>query len=280
LRSIEALSNSPEAVSPDFSGESPASPQDNEREMQQAMNVQEIDEETQEWMDSLGIGEIHPFNTSEGIELRLTGTISQDGDVWYAIMPQMSFQYECMVYPDIIDAGVKIYDSGMAPLTPEHSGTPFREGSVYFIRVNFRNIDSPQEYILFVSPWNMRISEYWMHEGDFFEESPSKWFALTPQKDGTYHFDFEYEDRSISAAVWEWDDELKRVSLDANSNTRLLWGQMYFIEIRTSARDFYSFPYIITIQLFDDGDDDFIYPDDEDYYFDDSYDPSRFEYID
>jgi len=282
MRSIDSLRTSSDATNPSSSEESSARLNDGAIGEQDWMNTHKIGQEIQEWMDELDIDKVHLFNTAEGFELQRTDTIGQNGEVWYAVTPQKSSAYEVLVYPDDIYAWVNMFDESMWPIFPENGAFELDEGHTYFIQVNFEDIDSPREYLFFISPRTTRISEHWNYYGDLFEESPSQWLAITPATDGTYNIDveFEHNDRSLSFAIWKLDNGLKKMSLNADGNAEMFWGNVYFIEVRTSAKDFYAYPYTITIQLFDDEDDDFIYPDDEDYDYDNSYDPSEFEYID
>jgi uncharacterized repeat protein (TIGR02543 family) len=224
--------------------------------------------------------------------LRFDGTVYEDGDIWYTVTSQETSAYEFLVFPDNLNAGVKVYDSDLAPIIPsftetihyegegeaviyeDEGETVLYEGETYLIRINFADITSPQDYICIVTPRITRISEHWNYYGDLFEESPGKWIAITPAVDGEYNFDFEADDNSVSATIWEYTDGLTQLSPDSDGNIEMLWGMVYLIEVSTNADDFYCFPYILTLQLFDDGDDAYIeYPDDEDYNFVDTLDP-------
>jgi alpha-tubulin suppressor-like RCC1 family protein len=221
------------------------------------------------------VRQIHTMEITEG--LTISDTAHRDGDIWHTVEPQQTSIYEILVYPDNLHAWVNVYDSGLWPVTPENGGFALYEGETYYISTAFEDITSPQDYVCIVTPRITRITEHWNYYGDLFEETSSMWLAVTPAEDGEYNFDFDTDDSSVSADVWALEGGLTRLTPDVEGNIEMQWGRVYFIEVSTDADDFDCFPYVLTVQLYDDGDVE--YPDDEDYdFFCDGYDPSEFEY--
>ncbi|MCL2083368.1 MAG: InlB B-repeat-containing protein, partial [Oscillospiraceae bacterium] len=200
-------------------------------------------------------------------DLQFNGTIHQNGEVWYKVRPQQTAEYEIIVDPDTLNAWADVFDSEMMPVIPEDGGFTLYKDEIYHILLELEDVTSPQKYTCVITPRVEKISEHWDYYGDLFEESPSRWIAITPEIDGIYNFGFDDDEEEISVAIWESNDGLTQLVPDNEDNLILQWGTVYFIEIKADTEEFDCYSYILTLQLFNDGEDneEEEYPDDEDY---------------